>query len=215
MNVLLLGATGLVGQHLLHLLMNDNSVSRITLLLRHLPSDLVPHSKVKIHQISDFMQLSDDDVAGYSHVISCLGTTQKKAGSKQQFYAIDYGINAHVASLCVNSSIHFLIVSALGANAQSAIFYNRVKGELEQYLKALNLAKLSIVQPSLLMGERQEQRLLEDLGQSLFKVFNKIYSPSFLSKPVAAEKVAQCLLNAVKNQSQSLYVYDNLAIQNQ
>lgn len=213
-SALVIGATGLVGRHLVQLLSSDASFGKICVVVRHLQPDFSSLDKVEQQQLDDFLLLNDQDVAGFSHVFSCLGSTQKKAGSKAKFYAIDYEINAHVADLLVNSSSHFLIVSALGAHPRSLIFYNRVKGELEQYLKRLNLAKLSILQPSLLIGERQESRFLEGMGQRVFKRFGEIYSKPFLSKPVDAQKVAACLLYAAKKQSQAIQVYDNLAIQN-
>ena len=170
-SALVIGATGLVGRHLVQQLAVDATFGKICVVVRHLQPDFSSLNKVEQLQLDDFLLLNDQDVAGFSHVFSCLGSTQKKAGSKAKFYAIDYEINAHVADLLVNTDSHFLIVSALGAKPKSMIFYNRVKGELEQHLKSLNLAKLSILQPSLLMGERQESRFLESVGQSLFKTF--------------------------------------------
>ncbi len=214
MSAIVIGATGLIGKCLVNLLQADPKVKRICVVVRQLQTDFSQWSKVQQLQLDDFLLLNEQDIDGFSHVFSCLGSTQKKAGSKEKFYAIDYEINAHVADLLVKTQRHFLIVSALGANAKSMIFYNRVKGELEQYLKQRGLAKLSILQPSLLIGERSDARFLEDIGQSLFKSLGKIYSKPFLTKPVAAQKVAMCMLHAAKNQSQALQIYDNLAIQN-
>lgn len=98
---------------------------------------------------------------GHTHAFSCLGTTLKIAGSKQGFYAVDYEINAHFADLIQDKHIHFLIVSTLGANANSPIFYNKVKGELEDYIQSLGIEKLSIFRPSLLIGKRSDVRLLK------------------------------------------------------
>jgi uncharacterized protein YbjT (DUF2867 family) len=142
-----------------------------------------------------------------------LGSTIKQAGSKDKFYAIDYEINAHFADLIQDKNIHLLIVSALGANANSPIFYNKVKGQLEDYLKKLSIYKLSIFQPSLLIGKRSEVRLLEDTAQTLFKLVEKTWTKPFKYKPISAEQLAHTMVIAAQTQSAAFKLYDNLAIQ--
>jgi hypothetical protein len=154
--------------------------------------------------------LNDEDVSTYTHAFSCLGSTIKQAGSKQAFYAIDYEINAHFADLIQDKNIHLLVVSALGANANSPVFYNKVKGELENYLKSLSMYKLSIFQPSLLIGKRSEVRVLEDVAQTLFKLVEKTWTKPFKYKPVTAEQLAHTMLNAAQTQTAAFKLYDNL-----
>jgi len=152
-------------------------------------------------------------VNGYSHAFNCLGTTQKKAGSKQNFYNIDYEINAHFADLLEATSTHYVLVSAMGANAQSKIFYNKVKGELEQHIQSLNLEYASILRPSLLIGERQEQRMFEDLTQKLYQKFSHLVPDTFKYKPVTASQVAHTMVEAALTQTVKFEIYDNLRIQ--
>ncbi len=98
--------------------------------------------------------------------VCCLGTTIKTAGSQAAFRAVDYEAVIAFARLAKRVGVqHFIVVSAVGASSTSASFYSRVKGEMEAALQAMNFATLSIVQPSLLLGERAEQRLGERIGQ--------------------------------------------------
>lgn len=211
--VLVLGSTGLVGSALLEQLHTSAFFDAITVIVRHKNDALNDIPRVEQYVLDDFLLLNDEDLSGYTHVFSCLGTTLKKAGSKQKFYAVDYEINAHVADLLQNQQTHFLFISALGANVSSMFFYNRVKGELEEYIKSLGLYRVSIFQPSLLIGMRDEQRLLEGLVQRAFTVFEHLVKKPFLYKPVHADQVAKAMLTASKQQIQPLQIYDNLQIQ--
>mgnify|MGYP006185851121 len=106
-----------------------------------------------------------------------------------------------------------MVVSALGANANSPVFYNKVKGELENYLKSLSIYKLSIFQPSLLIGKRSEVRVLEDMAQTVFKFVEKTWTKPFKYKPVTAEQLAHTMLSAAQTQTAAFKLYDNLMIQ--
>ncbi|MFM7812488.1 MAG: NAD(P)H-binding protein [Acinetobacter junii] len=210
---IIIGATGLVGQALVSELQQSDSFETITVVVRKKLDTLDSYSKVNQLVIEDFLLLNDEDVNTYTHAFSCLGSTIKKAGSKEAFYAIDYEINAHFADLIQDKNIHFLIVSALGANANSPVFYNKVKGELEDYLKSLSIFKLSIFQPSLLIGKRSDVRLLEDMAQTAFKLIEKKWTKPFKFKPVTAEQLAHTMVVAARTQSAVFKLYDNLAIQ--
>ena len=141
------------------------------------------------------------------HIIMCSNI------NRDNLIIFDYEINAHFADLVQDKNIHLLVVSALGANAKSPIFYNKVKGELEQYLKSLSIYKLSIFQPSLLIGKRSEVRVLEDVAQTLFKLVEKTWTKPFKYKPVTAEQLAHTMLNAAQTQTAAFKLYDNLSIQ--
>lgn len=210
---IIIGATGLVGQALVSELQQSDSFETITVVVRKKLDTLDSYSKVNQLVIEDFLLLNDEDMNTYTHAFSCLGSTIKKAGSKEAFYAIDYEINAHFADLIQDKNIHFLIVSALGANANSPVFYNKVKGELEDYVKSLSIFKLSIFQPSLLIGKRSDVRLLEDMAQTAFKLIEKKWTKPFKFKPVTAEQLAHTMVVAAQTQSAAFKLYDNLAIQ--
>ena len=210
---IVIGATGLVGRALIKQLNELASCEQITAVVRHYDVQLSQMEKVHQFVLEDFLMLNDEDIQGHTHAFSCLGSTLKKAGSKAQFYNIDYEINAHFADLLEEREIHYLLVSALGANAKSPIFYNRVKGELEQHIRELALYKTSILQPSLLLGERSEQRVLEGATQRLYQKMSHLVPDSFKYKPVTAEQVAHTMVVAAQSQTEKFEIYDNLRIQ--
>ncbi|MDM1754873.1 nucleoside-diphosphate sugar epimerase [Acinetobacter towneri] len=212
-NAIVIGANGLVGQQLVKRLNQLSECKNITVVLRRPCPELNHLEKVHTLLLEDFLLLNDEDVSGYSHAFSCLGTTLKKAGSKEAFYAVDYTINAHFAELLQAKGTHYILVSALGAQAKSAVFYNRVKGELEQYIESLDLDKVSMLRPSLLLGERNEQRRLEDLGQKLYLKISRFISDHFRYKPVSATQVAHTMVEAAQSQIHKFQIYDNLQIQ--
>ena len=210
---IVIGATGLVGRNLVQALQNEKSCEQITAVVRKFNPELAKHSKVRQFVLDDFLMLNDQDVSGHTHAFSCLGTTMKQAGTKENFHHIDYVINAHFAELVQQAEAHYILLSALGANDRSPFFYNRVKGELESYIKTLSLAKVCFIQPSLLLGERNEQRFLEDATQKLYKRFSHLVPNSFKYKPVTAEQVAHTMVYAALNQTLKFETYDNLTIQ--
>ena len=212
-SAIVIGATGLVGRELLKQLNQIESCEKITAIVRHEDAELKSLEKVQQFILDDFLLLNDEDANGYSHAFSCLGTTLKKAGSKQNFYNVDYEMNAHFADLFETTDTHYLLISAMGANAQSKIFYNKVKGELENHIQSLNLKYVSILRPSLLLGERQEQRTLEDMTQKLYQKFSHLVPNTFKYKPVTAEQVAHTMVDVASTQTEKFQIYDNLRIQ--
>ena len=211
---IVIGATGLVGKSLVEQLNSLSSCEKITVVVRKQNSEFEQYAKVEQFLLDDFLLLNDQDVNGYSHAFSCLGSTIKKAGSKQAFYNIDFEINAHFADLFEMTETHFLLVSTMGAKAGSPIFYNQVKGELEEYIQKLNLYRCSIIRPSLLLGDRTELRFLEDATQKLYRKFSHLVPNSFKYKPVTAEQVAHTMVEVAQTQTQKIEIYDNLYIQN-
>ncbi|MFS2221268.1 NAD(P)H-binding protein [Pantoea sp. B65] len=166
--VLLTGATGLVGSHLLGLLIADARVSEIILPTRRA---LPPMDKVVNRVAEDLTEVLRSLDTAIEVVFCCLGTTRKQAGSKEAFIHVD-------STLVVDSALagqrlgaqHLLVVSAHGANAHSPFFYNRVKGEMENALRDQNWPRLTLLRPSLLLGDRPQQRGAESLLAPLFKM---------------------------------------------
>lgn len=212
-SAVVIGATGLVGRELLKQLNQNPTCEQIVAIVRCEDEQLKKFEKVEQLVMDDFLLINDQDVNGFSHAFSCLGSTIKKAGSKANFYTIDFEINAHFADLFSDTDTHFVLVSAHGADAGSMFFYNQVKGELEQYLKKSSLASISILRPSLLLGERNESRTLEDVSQKLFKRFSHLVPDTFKYKPVTAEQVAHTMVEVAQTQTEKFKIYDNLHIQ--
>ena len=147
--ILLAGATGLTGEHLLDRLLNEPTVARVLAPSRR-PLAAHPHLENPVGELAALLpQLSGNvDIA-----FCCLGTTIKQAGSEAAFRAVDHDlVLAFAARARALGARHLLVISALGADAHSAVFYNRVKGELEAALQAQDWPQLTIVRPSLLLG---------------------------------------------------------------
>ena len=211
--VLVIGATGLVGKALVLQLNTLEKCEKITVIVRREESDFLGQKKIQQIVLDDFLLLNTEDLTGYSHVFSCLGTTLRQAGSKAAFYNVDFKINAHVGDLLENTQTHLLLISSLGANKKSVFFYSKVKGQLEDYLKSLKLYRLSIIQPSLLLGQRQQGRFLEGMGQKLYQSVSDYLPKNLKYRPVTAKQVVHTMVDAAKNQTVSCEIYANLKIQ--
>lgn len=192
--VLLAGATGLVGRECLAQLAADPEVSTVVALVRRPPdAATVHHRKLRFEQV-DFDQLGlQPRRLKADQVVCALGTTIRKAGSREAFRRVDFDYPLALARLALQQGArHFLLVSALGASSRSRVFYSRVKGELEEAIASLGYPSFTIVRPSLLLGERDEFRLGEEVGKRLAWL-----TPAAL-KPVQARDVAAALVAAAR-----------------
>lgn len=193
--MLLIGATGLVGSACLRLLMADQTAGRVRTLARrplaHVPAAWNEHGRLS-QQVVDFEKLqAHPEWLACNQVICALGTTMRRAGSGAAFRRVDHDYVLTVARLALaQGASHFLVVSSMGADAQSANFYYRVKGEVEDGLKALGYPALTIARPSLLVGARAEWRLGEEVGKRL----GVLLPPRW--KPIDAGLVAAALVQA-------------------
>jgi uncharacterized protein YbjT (DUF2867 family) len=199
---LIAGATGLVGSELLNLLLENNEYGAIHLLIRKSFNQV--SNKVTEHIINfDELDQLKLDVA-IDHVFCTLGTTIKKAGTKENFRKVDFNYVVELGKKVKELNAgKFLIVSSLGANEKSMIFYSRVKGEVEGELKKLSLPHLFIFRPSLLLGDRKEHRVGEKTAASVYKVLSPIFKGPFKKyKGVEAKKVAYAMMQtALKNEN--------------
>jgi uncharacterized protein YbjT (DUF2867 family) len=185
------GASGLVGSQLLSCLLGDPLFATVVSLGR---KPLAAVSPKLVQRNVDFASL---DVAGLplpDLAFCALGTTIGKAGSKEAFRAVDHDAVLAFAKAAQSAGAGgFLVVTALGANAKSSVFYNRVKGEVEADLRALGFASLSIAQPSLLMGDRAESRPIERAGVVASRLFAGVLK-FFDARPIEAKVVARALV---------------------
>lgn len=191
--VILAGATGLVGRELLKKLLADPTVACVHSLGRRRPQ--IEHPKLTAH-IVDFAALPALPAADELYL--ALGTTIKVAGSQAAFRAIDHDANLAVAKAALAAGVRRVgVVSAMGADARSKVFYSRVKGELENALASLPFEGLVIVRPSLLVGHREElgqpTRPGEAWGIAISKALGFLIPANY--KPVAAGDVADALLS--------------------
>ncbi len=166
------GATGLIGKFVLSYLLHDKNYSEIIVISRQALVLKDPKIKNIICNFENIENFSNDLIA--DDVFCCLGTTIKVAGSKENFKKIDLHYPIKLANITrKNGASKFLVVSAMGANKNSNIFYNQVKGELEETLKGIGFKGLYIFRPSLLLGMRKEFRL----GERIAIISSKIWSP--------------------------------------
>lgn len=197
MKVMLLGATGLTGGQVLEGLLAREDVSSVVAPVRR----ALPLNHEKLHQQEvDFDRLDEHgDLFAVDAIVCCLGTTIKKAGSREQFRKVDYGYPMKAAELGrANGAQVFVLMSAIASSSSSTVFYNRVKGELEDGIKSLGYPCLSIYQPSLLLGERNEQRTAEALGIKAMPLINRaLIGPLEKFRGIEAVTVARAMVNEV------------------
>lgn len=205
----IIGATGAVGKEILKEILADNFYNKVYILGRESIGKLDDEERLtKI--IVDFENLNfDTSILEDADVFASLGTTIKIAGSKENQRKIDVHYTVNFAKLCEDKVKSFNVVSAIGANSKSKNFYNSLKGELEDKLKALNLGVLRIFQPSLLISKRDDKRFLEQMFMKVAPIFQlvlkgkaKKYNPIEVS--VLGREIVRF---AIENKEQGTYTY--------
>lgn len=199
--VLLLGATGLVGSELLKLLAADAEVERITVIARRAVD---AHAKVDV-QLIDFGDMDRyPDLFAVDQIFCALGTTIRKAGSEREFRKIDHDFPLMAARLGVaRGARHYLLVSSMGADSGSRVFYTRVKGETENGLLGAGFRSVTIARPSLLLGPRAEYRR----GEEIAKRFGWLMPAAF--KPIEARDVAVALVESARVDAPGVHILES------
>jgi uncharacterized protein YbjT (DUF2867 family) len=208
-NALVAGATGLVGRHVLELLLEQNTYGNVIAFGRRKPELEHP----RLISLTGDLNKPEKALDGYKidDIYCCLGTTLKKAGSRPAFFKVDYEYAVSLAEYALdNGAGQFLLVSSIGADMKSSSFYLRVKGQLENMLKTLNYRGIHILRPSLLTGERRESRPVEKYG----KIFMCILSPLMLGplekyKPVHADVVASAMISIGTRDIPGVFIYES------
>jgi uncharacterized protein YbjT (DUF2867 family) len=204
-SIALAGATGLVGGETLHLFLADSAFSRVVAIVRRpLEGSLAGDRKLE-QQVVDFDQLEKrPPPLDVDALVCALGTTIRVAGSQEAFRRVDYEYPLALARIGLAAGAkQFVLVSALGASAKSPVFYNRIKGELEDAVRALGYPSIVIVRPSLLLGDRREFRLGEEIAKRLGFLAPGKY------KPVEARAVANALVTAVRERKPGVRIIES------
>lgn len=190
---IVVGATGLTGTSLVKQLCENDEYVSVTVIARRELAFTHPKLEVKIR---NFDTLEEKDIELAQEVYCCLGTTIKKAGSREEFEKVDFEYPLTIASLAKKRGIpHMLVITAMGANENSPFYYNRVKGKLEHDLMEIGLQRLSIIRPSLLVGEREEVRLGEKVGEQVLKFVKPLLvGPLKRSRSIEASQVAKAMI---------------------
>ncbi len=190
---IVLGATGLVGRHLVELLAQETAFEKVIAVTRR-PVEYA--SEKVLNQVVDFDALENhSDVFKGDVLFSCLGTTVKQAGSISAQRKVDLDYQHQVAKVALEKGVsHYILVSASGANASSKSAYLKMKGELEDAISALPFERISVLQPSLLKGQRDTFRLGEELGNHILPILCTL---PFLRKyrPISGHQVAKKMVS--------------------
>lgn len=212
MNAIILGATGLIGKELLKILLKNKHFQQVFTLTR---SELKLENNKHQNIITDFEKMQDflpNDLKGDTFVYSCLGTTIKKAGSQDKFKKVDFDYVYSAALLAQKYNYKgFYLVTAIGADAKSMVFYTKTKGQIENAVKELGIKSTYVFRPSLLLGEREENRMGEKIGIAVDKLFSPLMSfgPLKKYKGIEASKVAENMLHYSLNAKQGFHIIEN------
>ena len=204
---LIVGSTGLIGRELLSILIEEEAYEQIFSLVRR-PSHF-SHQKLK-ECVVDFDNLQPNEAFfEVDDVFCCLGTTIKKAGSRDAMKKVDVEYPIRVAQYAEEKgAVHYLVVSSVNANIKSPFAYSKMKGELENQLKSLSYETLSILHPSLLLGNREEHRFMEGLANKAVRAIEKI-KKSTISSNIAIEgkKVALAMNRIAQESKKGVHIY--------
>lgn len=195
MRVLLIGATGATGKDLLELLLSDKDIQEVDIFVRRELN--LKHKKLKTH-IIDFDKPDQwKTLVKGDLLFSCLGTTLKSAGSKEAQWKVDHDYQYQFAKIAMENKVNtYVLVSAANASAKSPIFYSKMKGQLEEDVKALKFSKLIIFNPPLLLREKTERKM-EVWAGKILSLFNEL--GIFLSqKPISTKHLAEAMLKSAK-----------------
>ena len=206
--LMLVGATGLVGGHVLQQALADPAVAQVVAPTR---KSLVPHAKL-LNPLVDFERLPEDaDWWRVDAVVCTLGTTIRVAGSQAAFYKVDHDHPLEVAYLARRHGARaFALNSALGADVGSRVFYSRTKGEIERDLQAVGYPSLTLVRPGLIGGQRQEARPAEQWAVRVSKLLQPLLPRRY--RVVPADRIAHHLLQAALAATPGVHVLPSEAL---
>ena len=199
LKALVIGATGATGRELVNLLINDEDFDQVSIFVRKAPE--LEHEKLKIHTI-DFNEIKKHkDLIKGDILFSALGTTKKEAGGKQRQYIIDYTYQYEFAKIAAENGVDQLsLVSSIGANPKSFMFYPKMKGELESDVKKLKFKKIDIFQPPILIRQPEIIRKGEKTAISIIQKLNKLGILKS-QQPLMVSNLAERMVKTAKTNS--------------
>jgi uncharacterized protein YbjT (DUF2867 family) len=207
---LIAGTTGLVGNLLLGELLGSDAYDRVIALSRK----PLAHSNPKlVNRVIDF-----DNLAAYAHelkaddIFCCLGTTIRQAGSQAAFRKVDHDYPLQLARLTKEQGAsQFMLVTAMGSDKSSSIFYNRVKGDVEEAIAQVGFESYHIFRPSMLLGERIEQRKGESVGKKVMVALDFLIPKKY--KAIEATRVARGMYRVALQRQAGRHIHDSAELQ--
>lgn len=212
-SALVAGASGLVGRHCVQALLKEAAYATVTAFLRR-PLDF-SHPKL-IQHIIDFEELEGaGNWLSADDVFCCLGTTMRKAGSEEAFRKVDFDYPIKLAALSQHCGAkQFSIVTALGSDPHSRIFYSRVKGEVEEAIRKISFIALHIFRPSFLLGNRNESRPAEQIGAAVMSTLKLVMvGPLKKYRAVQASDVAEAMVRVAQMNLTGAHIFESDTIQ--
>jgi uncharacterized protein YbjT (DUF2867 family) len=210
---LVIGSTGLIGSQLLELLLESEEYAKVITFVKR--DSGIQHPKLKQHIINfDKPEDFQNFVVG-DDFFCTIGTTIKKAGSQDAFRKVDFEYPKVFATIALQNNLkQFLIISSLGADAHSGNFYLKTKGEIQDFLKNCNFESVSVLQPSLLLGNRTEFRLGEKIGAFFMKLFSFTLIGNLEKyKPIQSEDVAKAMFTLAQKNDKGIHIFESDTIQ--
>jgi uncharacterized protein YbjT (DUF2867 family) len=210
---LIIGSSGLIGSKLLDLLLESPNYTKVITFVKR--DSGIKHPKLTQHIIDfDKPETYKELVVG-DDFFCTIGTTIKKAGSQKAFRKVDFEYPKQFAAFALQNKVkQFLTISSLGADAKSGNFYLKTKGEIEDFLKDCNFESVSVLQPSLLLGNRTEFRLGEKVGAFFMKTLSFLFLGNLKKyKPIEGKTVAKALLKIAQTNNKGFKIYESDAIQ--
>ena len=204
--ITLFGPTGLIGNEILKLLENDSDFEKINVVSRR-PVELKSRkSSLNIIDFKDFNSYLDV-IDGSDIVLAAIGTTQSKVGfNKKKYREIDFDIISNTVKACKEKNVkHFSFVSSAGADINNKSFYLKLKGEIEKEVESKQLNSSTVYRPSLLLGNRKENRFGEKVAQILIPLISFLFPNNY--KPIKALNVAKAMVNESKNYGSGFKIY--------
>ncbi len=205
---IILGATGLTGSHLLDLLLDSNDYKKVKIFTRRATGKSHPKLEEIVCDVLKLEEQADKFTA--DEVFVCIGTTKAKTPDKKLYHAIDYGIPVTSAKLTeLNKISTFSVISAIGADVKSAVFYSRTKGEMEQAVLKYDIPNILIYRPSIIYGNRKDNRLAEKIGTILIKGLQFLMIGKLKRyRAISGKDLAKALFLGVKNKGHQIIFRD-------
>lgn len=201
---IVLGSTGLIGKEITNQLLNNTNYSKVIILVRSKQNTSHP----KLEQIVFDFNNPNEAAIQSDDLFCCLGTTIKKAGTKEAFYKVDYDYVVNTAKIAKANGIkQFAVISSMGASETSGIFYNKTKGQMENAVKAISFTSTYIIRPSMLLGKREEFRLGEMIGKAFMTVLSFLIPKKY--KAIYDLQVAKATIHFMNENASGFFVKEN------